>query len=70
MEISKVQEIPGERGCLNFFQFCLNFQAVVLKVSFFAFPSRVANAKTINLVNLKHEMNIFVLAKGSIFCRC
>ena len=70
VEISKVQEIPGERGCLNFFQFHLNFQAVVLKVSFFAFPSRVANAKKINLVNLKHEMNIFVLAKGSIFCRC
>ena len=31
--VSKEQEIPGERGCLNFFQSRLNFQAVVRKVS-------------------------------------
>ena len=52
VEISKVQEIPGERGCLNFFQFRLNFQAVVLKVSFFAFPSRVAKLMQKKLILL------------------
>ena len=70
VEVSKVQKILGERDCLNFFQSRLNFQAVVRKVSLFAFSFLSCKCKKINLVNLKHEMNIFVLVKGSIFCRC
>lgn len=60
-----------ERGVAwIFFSLVSIFKQLFLKFHFLHFPSRVANAKKINLVNLKHEMNIFVLAKGSIFCRC
>ena len=64
----------GERGVASmkiFFPTGLNFHTVVRKVSLFTFASQVAKAKKkkmINLANLKHKMNIFVLL-GSIFCR-
>ena len=53
---------------MNFvvFQTGLNFHTVVRKVSLFPFASRVPSGRKINLANLKHKMNIFVLVRLDI----
>ena len=67
---SKAQEFSGrERGAVSmnfvFFQTGLNFHTVVLYVKFCClhFASRVPSERKINLANLKHKMNIFVLVR-------
>ena len=71
---SKAQEFP-ERGrwvasIIFFFQTGLNFHTVARKVSLFAFcfSSRERKKKIIiiNLANLKHKINIFVLVRLDI----
>ena len=50
-----------------FFQTGLNFHAVVHKVLLFAFCfSSCERKKIINLANLKHKINIFVLVRLNI----
>jgi len=49
-----------------FFQACCNFHTVVRKVSLFAFWFSSRECKKINLANLKHKMNIFVLVRFDI----
>ena len=64
---SKAQEfLEGERGLsrwIFFFQTSLNFLPVVNKISLFAFCFSSREWKNVNLANLKHKVNIFVLVR-------
>ena len=51
---------------MNFFQAGLNFLTVVRNVSLFALSFSSHERKKINLANLKHKMNIFVLVRLDI----